>query len=111
MARKTTKKAEEKKYLEVKMEGKEFNYSARIYPEYQKETEKCTITPVSITLNGVITIKGVKCFQTDKNSWLQFPQYESKKEWKDYFFIDKEFNEKELKALLEMIETALETVE
>ena len=77
MARKS-KEAEEKKFIEVNYEGKEFKYSCRLYPEFQTETAKCTITPVSVTLNGVITVKGVKLFQTDKNAWLQFPQYEKK---------------------------------
>ena len=107
MARKA-KEAAESKFVEVKMEGQEFNYSCRLYPEYVKETEKCTITPVSITLNNVITIKGVKLFRTDKNAWLQFPKYESKKEYKDYFFIDKEFSEKELSALIIELESALD---
>lgn len=111
MARKV-KEAEEKKFIEINYEGKEFKYSCRLHPEFQKETEKCTITPVSVTLNGVITVKGVKLFQTDKNAWLQFPQYETKKgnktEYKDYFYIDKEFSEHELTGLVYELEKALE---
>lgn len=107
MARKA-KEAEEKKYIEVKMEGAEFNYTCRLYPDFQKDTQKCSIIPVSVTLNGVITVKGVKLFRTDKNSWLQWPQYEYNKEHKDYFYIDKELREKDLDPLVVLLETALD---
>lgn len=109
MARKSTKK--EADYIEFEYDGKEFKYSGRMYPENQKETQKCTITPMSLCLNGVITIKGCKLFQTDKNAWIQGPQYESGKgkntEYKDYLYIDKDLN-KEMDGLIAELEKLLD---
>lgn len=102
------KKAEAKEsFKEFQFDGKEFRYSGRIYPENKKETKKCDITPMNITLNGLITIKGCKLFQSDKNSWIQFPQYQSGEDYKDYIYCPKELNE-ELDALVEEIEKVLD---
>ena len=103
MARKE-KKAD---FIEFEFDGKEFKYSGRLYPENQTETNKCTITPMSLTLNGVITIKGCKLFQTDKNSWIAGPSYKSKDEYKDYLYIDKDLND-ELDKLVAEIEKLLD---
>lgn len=108
MARKSAKNDN---FIEFEYDGKEFKYSGRMYPENQKETQKCTITPMTLCLNGVITIKGCKLFQSDKNAWIQGPQYESGKgknaEYKDYLYIDKDLN-KELDGLLEELEKLLD---
>ena len=102
------KKAEAKEsFKEFKYDGKEFQYTGRIYPENKKETKKCDITPMNLTLNGLITIKGCKLFQSDKNSWIQFPQYQSGDDYKDYIYYPKELND-ELDALVEEIEKALD---
>lgn len=97
MPRKGDGKKPEKKevnYKEFEYDGKEFKYSGRIYPENKTSTEKCDITPMNITLNGVITIKGCKLMQTDDKTWINFPQYQDKeKKWQSYFFIPKEFEE------------------
>lgn len=104
MARKTTKKAD---YVEFKFDGKEFKYSGRLYLDNQKETKKCTITPMSLTLNEVITIKGCKLFQTDKNSWITGPSYQSGDDYKDYLYIGKDLND-EMDKLVEEIEKVLD---
>lgn len=108
MARK--KKANENKYKEFKYDGKEFQYTGRIYPDYQIESEKATITPISITLDSVFTIKGCRLFQTDNNAWIKFPEYlHSKKdnEYRSYIYYPEELNE-EMGELVKVIEEALD---
>lgn len=108
MARKAAK---ESNFIEFTFDGKEFKYSGRMYPDNQTETAKCTITPMTLCLNGMITIKGCKLFQSDKNVWIQGPQYASGKgknvEYKDYLYIDKDLN-KELDALVAELEKLLD---
>lgn len=99
----------EAEFIEFNVEGKEFKYSGRLYPQSKKDTAKCTITPMTLCLNGLITIKGCKLFQTDKSAWVQFPQYSygEKNEWKDYVFVDKGLN-KDMDALVYELEKLLE---
>lgn len=103
------KKAEaEKQYKEFGFDGEEIKYSGRVYPDLAKETTKCTITPCNVTLNGVITVKGCKLLQTDKTAWIEWPQYKNKDgEYVSYFFIEKEFNDKEIAGLVKAIEEAI----
>lgn len=105
MARKTAKK--EESFKEFKFDGKEFQYTGRLYPEFQEETKKATVTPFSLTLNGLITIKGCRLWQTDKSSWIKFPEYKSGDEYKSYIYYPKELND-ELGDLLKEIEAALD---
>ena len=96
MARKGNGKKADKaaNYKEFEYDGKEFKYSGRIYPDSKKSTDKCDITPLNLTLNGVITIKGCKLMQTDDNTWISFPQWQDKdKNWQSYFYIPKDFEE------------------
>lgn len=108
MARKAAK---ESNFIEFTFDGKEFKYSGRLYPDYQKETKKCTIIPMSLCLNGMITISGCRLFRSDKNAWIVGPQYASGKdknvEYKDYLYIDKDLN-KELDGLVSELEKLLD---
>ena len=104
MPRKSTKK--ESTYKEFKYDGKEFQYTGRLYPDNKKETKKCEIIPFSLCLNGVITIKGMKLWRSDKNSWITGPSYQSGDEYKDYLYIDKDFNE--IDKLVEELEKILD---
>lgn len=104
MPRKSTKK--EAAYKEFKYDGKEFQYTGRLYPDNKKETKKCEIIPLSLCLNGVITIKGMKLWRSDKNSWITGPSYQSGDEYKDYLYIDKDFNE--IDKLVEELEKILD---
>ena len=107
MARKTSKK-QENNFKEFKFDGQEFQFTGRIYPDLATETKNVTITPMSLTLNGVLTIKGCRLFQTDKNAWIAGPDYKTKDgEYKSYLFWDKEYNE-ELDKLVEEVEKVLE---
>lgn len=105
-----TKKTEEKKdYKEFKFDGKEFQFTGRIYPELATETKKATITPMSLTLNGVLTIKGCRLFQTDNNAWIVGPDYKAKDgEYKNYLYWDKEYNA-EMDELVKAVEAVLNT--
>ena len=111
MARKgkETKKKKKDNFVEFEYDGKEFKYSGRLYPDSQSETKKCTITPMSLTLNGVITIKGCRLMQTDDNTWINFPSWKDKKdEYQSYVYVDKDFSEEELDSAAEAAEEALE---
>jgi len=100
MARKAKKS--EANYKEFSYEGKEFKYSGRLYPDSQKETKKCTITPMSLTLNDVLTIKGCRLMQTDKNAWIAYPSWEDKnKEYQSYIYVDKEFSQEAAEKVLD----------
>ena len=104
MARKSEKK--EASFKEFSFDGKEFKYSGRLYPENKKETKKCDIIPFSLCLNGVITIKGMKLWRSDKNSWITGPSYQSGDDYKDYLYIDKDF--KEIDRLVEALEKIID---
>lgn len=107
---KDNKKKQNKKhndFIEFEFEGNEFKYTGRVYTDRVKETKKCTITPLSLTINGLITIKGCKLFESAKNKWLQFPQYEYNDEYNDYVYIAKELND-ELDELCDAIREAID---
>lgn len=109
MARKNSE--ETRNYIEFEVKGVIFRYSGRLYPKNAIKNAKCDIIPMSLCLNDVITIKGCKLFRTDKNSWIQGPQYASGKgkdaEYKDYLYIDKELNT-EMDALVSELEKLLD---
>ena len=105
MAAKKTK-ASTNGYKEFEARGKFFEYSGRIYTDKQREAGKLTITPISLCINGVLTIKGCSFYETDKNMWIGGPQYKSGDEYKDFLYIDKELND-EMDDLAEAIKAAM----
>ena len=110
MARKAkeTKKTE-KSFKEFSFKGKEIDFTGRIYPDLKKSTDALDITPMSLTINGVITIKGCKLMQSDKASWISFPQYKDKDgEYKSYVYVDRTYSDEELDKLVEVIEKEVE---
>ena len=111
MARKAkeTKQEEKKNYIEFTFKGKEIDYSGRLYPDLKKTTDALDITPMNLTINGVITIKGCKLMQSDKSSWINFPQYKDKDgKYQSYVYVDRAFSDSELNALVEACEKLLE---
>lgn len=103
MARKA--KENQKNYKEFSFKGKEIDYTGRIYPDLTKSTESLDMTPMSLTINGVITIKGCKLMQTDTSSWIGFPQYKDKNgDYQSYVYVDRAFSDEELAKLTETIE-------
>lgn len=107
MAAKKTK-ASTNGYKEYEMKGNTFDYSGRIYTNKQREAGKLTITPISLCINGVITIKGCSFYETDKNMWIGGPQYKSGDDYKDFLYIDKELNE-EMDALAGVIAETMQS--
>lgn len=108
MARKASTKKQENNFKEFKFDGEEFQFTGRIYPDMATETTKATITPMTLTLNGVLTIKGCRLFQTDDNAWIAGPDYKAKDgNYKNYLYWDKEYN-KEMDKLVKAVEASLE---
>lgn len=105
--KKTKKKEAPKKganYKEFKVTGKTFEYTGRIYQGNKGSGNTKRYWGLSLTLNGVITIKGVKLVETKKdNIFLSWPSYENKGEWYDYIFVDKELNEELDKVVLALM--------
>lgn len=109
MARKGNGKKTENNFKEFNYDGKEIKYSGRIYPDLKNSTQKCDITPMNVTLNGVITIKGCKLMQTDKNTWISWPQYQDKdKNYQSYIYVEKEFSKDEIDKVAEAAEKAMD---
>ena len=110
MARKAKETKETiKNYVEFTFKGKEIDYSGRLYPELKKSTDALDITPMSLTINGVITIKGCKLMQSDKNRWISFPQYKDKNgDYMSYVYVDRAYSDSELAALVKACEKLLD---
>ena len=107
-AKKVKEKANTNNYKEFEMKGKTFTYSGRLYPENKREAGKLTITPMSLTLNGVFTIKGCSFMETKDYMWVSGPSYKSGDDYKDYLYIDKALND-DMDALANAISDALES--
>lgn len=93
-------------FKEYEMKGKQFDYSGRVYPDNKREAGKLTIYPMSLTLDGVFTIKGCSLMMTKDNLWISFPQYKSGDDYKDYVYTDKDLNE-DLDNLAAVVEKAI----
>ena len=108
MASKKTNKKEEAKtnYSEFKYSGKVFEYSGRLYPKTEGTGKVVARYGLSLTLNDVITIKGVHLVETEDSYFLTYPQYKKGDDYKSYFFIDKALNE-EIDALTDAIVKAI----
>lgn len=108
-AKKTTsKKTNEKGYVEFNYsDGDRFEYSGRIYVDKKREAGKLTIYPMSLCLNGQITIKACSFYETEKNMWVGGPQYKSGDEYKDFIYFDKSIND-EMDTLAETIKAAID---
>lgn len=95
--KKTTEKAEEKKvnYKEFKYTGKVFEYTGRIFPGRDGSGKIRRRWGLTLTLNGVLDIKGCTLTETDSNVFISWPQYhnETKKEWVSYIYVNKDLND------------------
>lgn len=110
MARKAKENKETKKnYKEFSFKGKEIDFTGRIYPDLKKSTDALDMTPMSLTINGVITIKGCKLMQSDKSSWISFPQYKDKNgDYQSYVYVDRAYSDEELADLVDVLERLLD---
>ena len=94
-------------YKDFEYSGKEFKYSGRIWIGKKDSKAKADRTPMSLTLNGVITIKGCKLIQTDSSCFISFPQYKKKDgSYDSYIYTPKEFND-ELDQVAKAAEAAI----
>lgn len=103
--KKNDAKASTKGYKEYEMKGDTFDYSGRLFVDRERQAGKLTITPMTLCINNVITIKGCSLYETEKNMWVGGPQYKSGDEYKDFLYFDKELND-EMDALAEAIAAA-----
>lgn len=93
-------------FKEFDVKGKNFNFTGRVYTDRKREAGKLTIYPMSLCINGLITIKGCSYYETANNMWVGGPQFKSGDEYKDYLYIDKEAAE-DMDALAEAINSIL----
>ncbi len=108
MARSGSTQKKEASYKEFEFTGREFKYTGRIYPDMKTKGEKVDTTPFSLCLNGVLTIKNCKLIQSDKSTWIQFPQYKTKTgDFQSYIYVDKEFSQAELDGLAQQLEALI----
>lgn len=101
MAKANTKK-ETKAYKEFNFTGENGNqFDGRVWLENVKETEKAVITPISITINGLVIV-GCKLVESSKGAFISFPQYQGKDgDYKSMVFFTKKEDLDDLKALAE----------
>lgn len=92
MAAKKKNSSNAANFKEFSFNGKHFEYSGRIYPERKREAGKLTITPMSLCLDGIFTVKGCSLYKTKDNVWIGGPQFKSGDEYKDYLYLDTELN-------------------
>lgn len=91
MAKKNAPEKVKKSYKEFSFESENYTFSGRIYPDLAKTYGKVTSTPVSLTIDDLMSIKGCSLKQTDKNAWLSFPEYKNKEgDYVSYVYVDKE---------------------
>lgn len=97
---------------ETKKTFKEFNFTGsngntfvgRLWLDNAKETEKAIITPLSLTINGLVIV-GCKLVETEKKGdFISFPQYLGKDgEYKDLVFFTSKDDFSDLKELVETL--------
>ena len=93
MAKKNAPAKAKNSYKEFSFESDNYNYAftGRIYPDLAKTYGKVTSTPVSLTIDDLMSIKGCSLKQTDKNVWFSFPEYKNKEgDYVSYVYVDKE---------------------
>lgn len=84
----------EQKFIEFKVSGDHFEYSGRVYPGKEGNGKVKREWLMSLTLNGVLAIKGVWLKQTSTGKvFMTFPQYKSGDKWMSYIFTEKDIND------------------
>ncbi len=95
MPKKKEEKKEFKNFAEFSYEGTTFSYTGRVYRPEEGKGKILKSAYVSITLNGVFTLKGCYLKETEESYLLSFPQYKTKDGYNPYVFLDKDFYESE----------------
>lgn len=85
---------EAKKYKEFKVTGDSFEYTGRVYAGREGTGKVKRKWGLTLTLNGVITIKGIWLVQTESGKvFFTYPQYKSGDNYASYIYIDKALND------------------
>ena len=92
----------ENAFKDCVVNGVHYDYVCRVYVNNAKTFGKVTSVPVSLTIDDLITIKGCHYKYTDKNNWIEFPEYKIGDEYKSYFYIAEE-----MQGDLQMIASAI----
>lgn len=105
MAKANTKKETTPVYKEFKYTGENGNtFEGRVWVENAKQTDKALITPLSLTINGLVVV-GCKLVETEKGNFITFPQYQTKDgEYKNFVFFTNKDDIEDLKGLVKEIE-------
>lgn len=91
MAKKNAPSKASNGFKEFNYESENYTFSGRIYPDLAKTYGKVTSTPVSLTIDDLMSIKGCSLKQTDKNAWIAFPEYKNRDgDYVSYVYVDKE---------------------
>ena len=89
-ATKETTTKTENTFKECACSGVHYDYTCRVYVDNAKTFGKVTSVPVSLTIDGLITIKGCHYKYTEKANWIEFPEYKTGDQYKSYFFFDED---------------------
>lgn len=98
MAKKNTKETKTNDFIEFNFEGENGNvFNGRIWEGNEKD--KCTIYPLSITING-LAILGSKLFITKDKEFISMPNYKtSGGEYKSICYF---YNKEDIKDLSDL---------
>lgn len=94
-------------YKEFKYSGKTFEWSGRIFPGKEGRGKIRRKWGLTLSLNGVLDIKGCYLVETDSNVFLTYPQYSTgdntkDQKWNSYIYVSKDLNE-EIDALVNVL--------
>ena len=93
MAKKTKKDSKSESYKEFTFKAGDYDFTGRLYTDFESEHGKVTVTPLSITIDDLLSIKGCSLKQTEENTWIEFPKYKNKDgDYISYVFVDKDQN-------------------
>lgn len=85
------KAKKEAQFIEYTYESENYTFTGRLYKGYQKTFGKVTSTPLSIKIDDLMSISGCALKQTDKNTWISFPEYQNKEnDYVSYVYVDKD---------------------
>lgn len=94
-------------YKEFKYSGATFEWSGRVFPGKEGHGKIKKRWGLTLSLNGVLDIKGCYLVETDSSVFLSYPQYSTgdgtkDQKWNSYIYISKELNE-EIDALVSVL--------
>lgn len=88
-----TKKAstESKGYVDFEFDVGAYTFTGRLYLGSVKEFGKVSVTPLSIAIDDLMTIKGCALKETESHTWIEFPTYKNKdNDFVSYVYVPKD---------------------